>query len=82
MTSAYLNIPLRSLAEVKAAQAAQAARKSSPREDALSVLRGELDRLDAEMKAKLLQRAKVDDLIVLLARGGIAPEAALRMVKP
>lgn len=77
MTSAFLERPLRTLAEVTSAR-----KTPSPREDALSVLRGELDRIDREVKAKLLQRAKVDDLIVLLARGGIAPEAALRMVKP
>ncbi len=53
----------------------------SPREEALTALRSELMRLDAELNTKYRQREDLAELIVLLAQGRITAKEALAKVQ-
>ncbi len=54
----------------------------TPREEALTALRGELARLDADLNTKRRQRDDLDEMISLLAQGRITAKEALgRMTK-
>ncbi len=53
----------------------------SPRGEALTALRSELARLDADLNTKYRQREELAELIVLLAQGRVTAKEALAKVQ-